>query len=274
MKILCPTDMSDSAINGIEYAARLAQSLKSSLTLVNFQKIPVGEGLTLFALGERKSVKEARKSDAVLDETCSDIHKTYNIPCDHLVIPSLGSMEKTIAEEGEKFDLIVLGTNGANELFQHYFGTHSFQIAKQTNTPVLIVPEGATFKPYREIVFSSDYNEGDTLHLKELKALAESFKARIKIIHVSEKDTEAGKALFKTFCNSIEEELDTISQVDCQQIINKDVFDALEKLIEKSESDLVTVSYQKHSILYKLFHKNLIKELTASVSVPMLVLHN
>ena len=48
MKILCPTDLSQSALNAMEYAARLSQQLKATLTFLNVQKMPLGEGVSLF----------------------------------------------------------------------------------------------------------------------------------------------------------------------------------------------------------------------------------
>ncbi len=273
MKILCPTDFSPAALNGIEYAARLAQKTKSSLTFLHIQKIHIHEGVSLFSGGEIESVKESKVAAKTLKDICADIKKTFNLDCTYEIIPAVGLIENIISTEAEKFDLTVIGTNGADSAYEYYFGSHSFRIARGTNTPVLIVPDDCTFKEITNVVFASDYNKDDELYLKQLKDFADIFKTHINVIHISKNDTELGKQVYKSFCNLLEETFGYDNRMHFKRIISEEPADAIEQFTHQTNSELLAIYFHPHSLLYRLFHENLIKKITSRADFPMLVFH-
>ena len=274
MKILCPTDLSQPALNAMEYSARLAQQLKATLTFLNVQKMPLGEGVSLFSGGERESVKLTNMFSEILEDHCKETTLKFKISCDQLVSNTLGSVEKSIAEVGDEFDLIVVGTNGSNNIFEFYFGTHSYNISRNAETPVLIVPENCEFKPNSVIYIASDYSSEDQLNLSQLDEIFKVFNPRYEIVHVSEADSELSKTVYHSFRNSIEDEIDFIQRVSFHRLIQKDVVSGLKSLMDTNEMDMLVISFQKHGPVYKLFHKNLIKEITAYTTIPLFIFHN
>lgn len=273
MKILCPTDFSEAAFNGIEYAAKIAEYLKSSLTLVNIQKISVGEGVTMFAGGERESHKQSREASEILYGYCRDINKTFKIPADFLVMTSGSIFEKTIAEVGDKYDLIVIGTKGVSQLSTYYFGTHSYQISKEANSPVLIVPLGCEFTPFKKIVYATDYHIGDELLLKQVQFLLENFNTEIELVHVSTNEITLSTDVFLDFKNKLEQALNYNPKVSFKRVVSENIIEKLEKIVGEDNSDLLVVCLQKHLLPYQMVHKNLVKELTSDSLVPVLVFH-
>ena len=272
-KILCPTDFSEASLTGIEYASKLAQALNAQITLINIVKTSIGEGVTLFAGGERASVKEANSSHALLDDYCKEISMTCNITCNQIILPVLGSIEDNIAETGKDFDLIVMGTNGVNELFSYYFGTHSFHVAKKVTTPVLIVPSDCTFKPLKKIIFASDYNTADVIFLKQIKQFIDLFNSDVKVIHVSKNNSELSQQVYRSFTNIMEEELSSFPRLSFQRIIGDDVQQQLEDIVNKTNPDLLITCLEEHNFLYKLVHRNLVKRLIDVSETPILVMH-
>lgn len=274
MKILCPTDLSQSALNAMEYAARLSQQLKATLTFLNVQKMPLGEGVSLFSGSERESVKITNMFSDILEDHCKETTLKFNISCDQLISSTVGSVEKSIAEIGGEFDLIVIGTNGSNNIYEFYFGTHSYNISKNAETPVLIVPENCEFKAISEIYIASDYTSEEELNLNHLDGIFKDFNPRYEIVHISEVDSELSKTVYHSFRNSIEDESDFIHRVSFHRLIQENTVSGLKSLIDKNKMDMLVVSFQKHGPVYKLFHKNLIKEITAYTTIPLFIFHS
>ena len=272
-KILCPTDFSAASMNATEFAAKLAQQTGSILTLLNVQKIHISDGVSLFAMAERESVREAKISSDSLKEMCDDINKSFKISCNHEVIPSISAFENVVAEESDKYNLIVVGTNGSDSMYQFYFGSHSFRIAKKTVCPVLVVPETCNYKGISNIVFASDYKPGEDFSLHQLTGIAEAFGSNIRILHVNQKDNEESKNDFDSFCNIIKMEFKENEKITFVRIINEKIIDAIKDEIKKSDVDLIVVNMKEHGYLYRVFHKDLIENLTSVAETPVLIYH-
>lgn len=277
MKILCPTDFSSAATNGIEYAAKLAQKMNATLTLFNVQPLYISEGVSLFSGGELESMHEAKASEKMLIDIVSDVKKTFGIICSYEVIPSFSSFEKIIEDESWKYNLIVVGTNGADNLYQFYFGTHSFRLAKKTKCPVLIVPEDCAYEDITTMVFASGYIKGDELLLQQLKQfigqMAATSALKLQVLHVSEKDTPVSQEVYRSFCNLTEEALGIDQGIEFKRILNEREAEAIENYMNTIPSGLLAVCMEEHGFLYRIFHKNLVKRLTAFANYPVLVFH-
>lgn len=271
MKILCPVDFSEEGINGMEYASRLAQSLSATLTLVNVQKLSIGDGMALFAGAESESHKLASDANDLLADFCDDIRLTFNIEVDHEVLTSLNTIENCINEVGGNYDLIVIGTSGVQEFSSFYLGTHSFRVSKIAKTPVLIIPLESTFKPMLEVVFATDYEISDNLLLKQLHFVLENFKAQIKLVHVSGKEVTVSEEIFNSFKRELEDELNYNPKISFKRLVSNRIIEKLEAIVDGKDVDMLVVCFEKHSLPYQLTHRNLIKELTSNPLLPILI---
>jgi len=271
MKILCPVDFSEEGINGMEYASRLAQNLNATLTLVNVQKLSIGEGMTMFAGGERESHKLASEASDLLVDYCNDIRLTFDVEADHVVMTSMNTIENCINEIGSKYDLIVLGTNGVQEFSSFYLGTHSFRVSKNAKSPVLIVPIDSTYKPMLDVVYATDYDMDDNLLLHQLQFVIKSFKARVKLVHVSGKEIAVSEEVFSSFKRELEEKLNDNPKISFKRLVSDHIIEKLEAIVEGKDVDMLVVCFEKHSLPYRLTHRNLIRELTSDPKVPVLV---
>lgn len=271
-KIVCPTDFSPASINAIEYSAKLAQQVNAMLTLLHIEPVSMGEGVSLFSGGVRESTIEAKAAMRKLEKITLDIIQTYNIKCDFEVAPSMVILENAIAAEAKKFDLLVTGTNSENNSFQYYVGSNSYRMAKKSNIPVMIIPDDYSYKALDNITLISDYSRHDRFVLAKLKQLANIFNSSVQVIHISEKDTPVSQELYKSFCNAIGEEFDFNPQIKFERIIQNTEASMVDSILN-IKTDLLAVCLEEHNVLYRLFHKNLVRELASNVESPMLVFH-
>jgi len=273
-KIACPFDFSSAAINAVEYAANLARLNSARLTLVNIQKVYAGESTSILAGGELPFKTEAEENAQKLEEYVREIHNVFNIECNFDIHASMSHFSNSLKRLSFDYDLIVIGTNGESDLAQFYTGSDSYEVAKKSAIPVLIVPENYSHKTIKKILFASDYTKDDSLQMEQLLKFTKPVAAELEVIHISRKDTLLSSELYRTFVSYTQDILSSIANVHFKRIVSDDPIETIEDYIGQSGADLLALKYKKHSLLYKFLHQNLIKELAADQQLPILIFHN
>ena len=274
MKILCPTDFSSCGNTGVEYAARLAQELKASLTLIFIQEMYLTEGASMFSGGQPSSFRESKEADKRLLELSNLIKNEFQISCNYLLDYSFTSFENKVAATSNNYDLVVTGTNGTETLNQFYSGSHSYKLAMEAKCPVLIVTDGSQYRGIKNVVFATSFLKNDAILVEQLDDFINYFNPNLHIVHVSHDESPAAKETFKAFCNLAAENLTYKGEVNYQRIVSDEPVDALESYLNKINADILVLSAEKHDLIYRLFHTNLIKEITAyNADFPILIVH-
>lgn len=79
-----------------------------------------------------------------------------------------------------------MGTQGNSGLRKYLYGSHTAAVIDQSPIPVLTLPEGITFKPFRKMVYATDYNYSNINDVKKIAAFAEKFNSTISLIHINQ----------------------------------------------------------------------------------------
>jgi len=272
MRILCPTDFSEAAINGIEYAAELARQIHGTITLINVQPLALNQRVSLDSATETIDNETYLLSKSMQD-TSEEIKNRYHVSCDYIMASTGEVFEKAVAREASKFDLTIIGSNGANNLYQFYFGSHSYRMAKNSDIPVIIVPDNVRYTQIKRIVFTSDYENDDHLILQQLKDFTESVNAEINVLHVSKEDSEMKRVFYQSFCNKIEELFQFDNKIHFKRLISENPAAGIESYMVECNANMLTLFFEEHGVLYRLFHDNLIKKLTSYANFPIMIFH-
>ena len=139
-KFLCPVDFTEVAFHGIEYAARVASFVGASVTLCHVQPTIWPEAVFLEGEVEESEHAILEKLNAISQETA----QSFGIPCTFMMNRTTDTVEGSIAGLSGAFDLVVMGTNGTEDFFEFIFGSHSFNVSRLAQCPVLVVPENCT----------------------------------------------------------------------------------------------------------------------------------
>lgn len=179
-RILCPTDFSEAADQAIAYAAKLCKKIDAELTLLNVQSI--------FSLQPKEVIKgkflAIEPISTRLEEQCYQIMKVFKITCLSEVEPSNKGLSTIIADRAKDFDLIVMGTNGANDYYQFFFGTNSYQVIRTSSVPVMLIPQGCGYQDISTIVFAYDYVHERKLPITQLTQWAKLMDAKVTVLQV------------------------------------------------------------------------------------------
>ncbi len=269
-KILCPTDFSETAQNAIAYAAKLAQTTHCSLTLLNVQSVfdftPAevlrGRGMALAGAAER------------LEEESQQISQAFKISCYAEVESSSSKLSSVIHDKAQGYDLIVMGTDGPDDLYQFFGGSNTYNAILKSEIPVLLVPAGYVYSEIKTIVYAFDYLKERNLPLTRLVPITKTLKCELTILQVMEEsyskeaedDLRELQFIIRTFYgDDLNFKYDTIRSAEVAQSINS--------YILRNQPDALALCSVHRNLIQRLFHKSIIKNISAYCNYPVFVFH-
>ena len=269
-KILCPTDFSDAAQNAIRYAAKLAQITGAQLTLFNVQSMLNPAPQELIIEGEEM----ARPISESLESQSLEVSRAFKISCYAELQPSSASLAKTIADKAAGYDLIVMGTNGADDIYQFLTGSNAYKASIKSAVPVLLVPEDCLYREIKTIAYAFDYLRARKLPMEQLKPLVKSLKCSLSILQVME----------EAYSEEAEEELKELQfisrtlhtediELTFDTIRSYEIAESIHSYVLRTQPDMLALCAVHRNLLERLFHNSLIKNISAISTYPVYIFH-
>lgn len=269
--ILVPTDLSGVANNALEYAAKIALTINGKLLIANFKLANDVELVT-----EPQNCRYIRTTTEILRDISESTQKTFSVPCSFIEKSTKQNLQKAIGKLSADTDLIVMGTNGTDDIYQYFFGTNTYQVIKKTECPVFVIPEAVSYKPIKKIVFAWDYTRDNKAAFLQMNSLLKGCPYEIVFLHISHQKTiisdDVFDALKEEVCSSFSEN----ENIQFNRIFSEETenfSDKLHEFMENSNADLLAVTYYDRGIIPNLFHGNITRKLTEAATYPLLVLH-
>ncbi|MEN2283455.1 universal stress protein [Algoriphagus sp. SE2] len=271
--ILCPTDFSECSLNAIEYASRLAELYKADLFLfhvLNKEDYEKLSPLDTKGYHQVEFIKEklTNLQQAVLKESLPKGLNNCFIGHDN------GKIVATTLKEVERInaDMIVMGTEGINDLREHIIGSKTSRIVEDAAIDVFVVPRKVFFKRPRKWVYASDYLEEDKLAIQKIIELASFFDSEIDIVHVSSTHKAIDKSLHLEMIN----EISPFVKYEKVNYVLKSYRDelalGLENYLQTSKGDILVTLSKKKSFFDQIFTKNLSKKMAYFINKPLWVI--
>ena len=226
--ILVPVDFSDCSNNALHHAIQLASLTQAQLTLLHCYRVHIPAAEITIDLEPELALeyqKNAEKNFSRLRETTNGLS---SVP--HQEIIKINFIRDGILQTIEEVnaDLIVMGTKGADNRIDAFFGSNTYSTIKKSKIPVLAIPDEAKFKPVEKLLFASDFKHLEDLHrLDIIKTLAGLFNTKVEILHVghgwselSMHQTKAAAAIIEYFGHTdhsyhfIKEEINVEDAID------------------------------------------------------------
>jgi nucleotide-binding universal stress UspA family protein len=268
-KFLCPIDFSTYSINALEYAAKLLQVRKGSMTLIHI----FSEKEFLHALEGEKSDFNDLKDHAKnkLSTLADEIESEYEFDCDFVL--SIGEVNNSIAKYAHKnnFDLIVMGTQGIGYNRKTIIGSRTLRTVENSSIPVLTVPLDADFKGWNSVVYASDYSDDDKITMQKLVSFIYSFRSRIRFVHVSHSKNVMNENSYKEFKEELSSFLgyDKISYY--LKEYKKNISSGIEEFVNEQQGDVLVLLKRKRNFFEKLMGNSVSTEITYLSTHPLLI---
>lgn len=257
--ILVPIGASENAVSNLQYAIDLAQEVDAYVYVISvFQEFSKVGGLSKV----NTILKEDSKNR--LDEVLSKVDKRDVTIIAH---PIKGSVVETINRFNKHVpvDLMVLSPRSNSIREEVYLGNMSGKIMKQTNIPILIVPERAVFeKPKTILMAFKNGHFNDKKMLEPLRKFAKSFGSEIHVLHVETPDSTDEMKMVSTYLTKL--------QSSYKRTENATTFQAVLEHFQSHNPDMLCVVRRKRGFFKKLWEKNVVLKKEFHTSKPLLVL--
>lgn len=269
--ILILTDFSDAAVNATNYAAALAIQLHATRLIICYSEhIPSTMEIHLqnVILADVIHQRHQNQLDAVKKELRSWIQEPIAIdvyidqrPLD--IIVNDFNNDKSVG-------LIVMGLAGKSALEQKLIGSNTILVTKTTTIPILIIPERATYKFIKKVVFACNLRKvSKVTPVFAIKHMVQKLGASLSILNVNQYEEHFHP-------NTIPErdyirQLWGAEQPEYNFIENDDIVMGIMDFADENQVQLVIAVPRKYGFFAKLFHESLTKKLTYYIHLPLLL---
>lgn len=276
-KILIPTDFSENAINAINYAVELFKYEICEFYFMHAYQDDIYADEVLLsketlestiAIISKKSAEQLHNTTKLANSMSNNPRHSYHKISSNNVL--VDEANKIVDEQN--IDLIVMGTRGKTNNRKLTFGSHTLQVLKYVQCPVLAIPENYKYTQPRHILFPTDYMiPYKRRELKLLCEIAVPYRAVIDMLYISKSNTLSLRQNDnKAF---IEGEL-------CKNNINfkiensKHIINTIYKHIKENSTDILVMVNTRHSFLEFMLFQSTIDELSLNLDIPFLALQN
>lgn len=270
-RILCPTDFSSTANNAIAYAAKFAQVTGSEIILFHVQSLfdlPPGDLLK----GKSEQVERAK---SILEAQALEVSGAFDISCYADVEVSGTSLSTLISKVGSQFDLIVMGTNGPDDLFQFFTGSNTYNVIRKSTVPVLLIPASVEYAELELAVLAYDFFRDGMPPVKQVHDILRSFACEIRVLQLLEVSySELQEREIEERKEQITVELTDAIPVSFDSLHTDNLPHALEMYVQKNKADLLILNTHHYSVIQRIFHKSITKALSVLADFPVLVIHS
>jgi len=271
--ILCPTDFSECSLNAIEYAAKLGEKYQANLILfhvlnqADYMKLSpldtAGTHQINFITEKLNNLKEAVSQESMPKglKSCEIAYRKGKIVQDTLDYSIL-----------IKADLIVVGTEGINDLRENIIGSRASRIVESAVMDVLVVPRRVFFKAPKKLVYASDYLEEDKLAMRKILEIARFYDAEVDLVHFSSSQKAIDKSLHMTMVEEIEPFISYEKVNFVLKSFRDDLALGLENYLNVSKADVLFTLSKKRSFFEQIFTNSISKKMAYFINKPLWVI--
>ncbi len=276
-KVLIPTDFSDNAMNALKYALELFKYDVSAFFIMHAYEDDIYADEDLRSKETIDQVTEiiSNRSKLKLESIIKEIRETSPNPRHTYTIVSSNSMlleeaDKIVDEEN--IDIVVMGTRGKTNDRRLTFGSHTLQVLKYVQCPVLAIPEDYKGIQPRHILFPTNYLiPYKRRELKFLCELASPFRAVLDMLYISKSDKLSLRQ--ENNQNFIKDEL-CKNEINFKTVSDKSITNAIYTYIKEHNVDMLVMVNTRHSFLENILFQSTIDKVSLYIDIPFLALQN
>jgi len=275
-KILVPIDFSRSSLNAAYFACKIAQKNDSHLIFLHAYRVPLNN--TFVPATVINHVAFEREKEAI-QEFRAYMVKYLKTQLTKEELPPMkfelqyGFATDIIQERAVHYDtsLIIMGTNGADSVWDKMMGSITSNIIKHSQVPVLAVPVTATYNDFEKIVYATDFDKKDIETLKRVEEFANLFDAEIGLLHIAPPNDN--QDWYKASLLGDDLNSESLGDLPIYNIENNNVLEGIEHFINNNQFDLLAVLTHSKNFFENLLQTSVTKKLALRTHIPILAYH-
>lgn len=257
--ILVPIGSSENGHNTLQYAIDFAAAMGAKVFVFRAYKVIAKAG-TMINIDDIVSRETQLYLRSVVSRVDTKDVEVKIIMAKGDVVESIISVDKELG-----VDLVVTEPKSNSIKEEVFLGSTSGSIVKNTKIPVLIVPEGNSFKPFETALtaFKSGKLKRENM-LKPLNEIIATFATKVNLLLVKTPDYQEEDLVLDPALVAIQNSLTTTENVT--------TFQGVLEHFQSNNPDLLCVFRRKRGFFQKLWETNTILKSEFHCSIPMLIL--
>lgn len=273
--ILIPTDFSKNARNALRYALSFFSNVSVKFHLLHVISSNEHKELSLQDALATKQENTSADPSLLLEKEIEHCTKTTQNPTHRFhTITKESPLIETIRNCVEEYDIdyIVLGTRGATKSNSEGIGSNAHEVVTKVKCPVIVIPEEAKNRTFKNIALPTDYNNWDTNRmLTNLYEMLLIKQANLHILQIQTKNQSPTKLQEET--KDIVQELFKSSNHTYHTVNNNNLDDEIQNYVDKSHIDMIAVVGRNLNFAQRLLFRPKKKTIKYHLNTPFLVLH-
>jgi len=282
-KILLPAKLSEDSIRMIQFALPLAHKINAEIKVLYVYGDPnIAESKKHTASWEKHVKIELREAHKKAQEKLVEFSTELKnkIPKELLEPVKLhyrmlkGIPEFVISEASYRYqpDMLIMGTGKAEDVNGEFMDKIVIKVIERSDFPVLAVPSTAIYpkKEKLNVMYATDFYNSDDSSLNKLLSFLQSFEKEIHCVHIDLNDDPEHPQKVEQL-NKILEEKYPEHKIRCKLYESSDIVKGVNDFVEKNNIDIISLSKQKRSTFYKMFHSDTLGKLLITEKIPMLI---
>ena len=269
--IIVPTDFTAASSNAVQFAVDMALQIKATIFLLHAYQLPVAiaepPAITL-TIDEIKKASEQR-----LTELKEEISKQINYKVNVIADARPGNIIDELAIACKKMHpfAVVMGSCRSGKLERMLFGSAALSAIHHLETPVLMIPPYAKFKPVKRIGLAYDFGHYVPIsHQQEIRSVIEAFNAELHVLNVDHNHPRKQESKRHTFLLHR-----TIADLNPEYhfIDRENIEVGLNELADQYHIDFMIMIPRKHKLLEMLFRKSHADQMALHTHMPLMAIH-
>lgn len=268
--IVCPVDFSPASKSAAEYAAAMATEVGAELVLLHAFDVPV-----MFTDAPMTFISEASgqlrmQSDRKLRQWGRLLQKHHpGLRWESFSLEGLPHRKAIEFAEEKNADLIVMGTTGTSRLQRVVMGSTVARILRESNTPVIVVPRGASYNGISKILFATDLREDNLRAASMIIPFARSFSAAIDFVYIEDQhvlsDDDAVEKMTKRIRTRIK-----YPKISGYVARDTSLVKGLDRLVVKLKTDIVVLFTHERHFPESVYHPSVTRLVAHHTHIPLL----
>lgn len=264
-------------MNAIKYALELFKYEKSEFYIMHAYQddIYADEALLTRETLEAATKIVADRSQNQLESILREINKISPNPRHTYKVVSANNLlleESDKIVDDENIDIIVMGTRGKTNDEKLTFGSHTLQVLRYVQCPVLAIPKNYRYTKPKHILFPTNYMiPYKRRELKLVCEMAAPYRAKIDLLYIS----KSSKLSMRQDDNRdfMKAEL-CKNEINFKTINGKNIVKSINKYIADNPIDMLVMVNTRHSFFENLLFQSTIDKLGLNLDIPLLALQN
>ncbi len=257
--ILVPIGSTENSINTLQYAINFAEATNAKVFVMRAYKVLTKAGAFVNADDTMQ-----RETNLYLRAMINSVDRK-NVAIKMItakgdVLESITAIDRELG-----MDLIIMGPKSNSIKEEVFLGNTSGSVLKQTNIPMLIIPDGYQFSPIKSVLtaFKSGIMNKENV-LSPLNKILKTFKASSNLLLVKTPNYTEDDLVLDSNLGDIKNEL-TVTE-------NATTFQGVLEHFQSHNPDLLCVFRRNRGFFQKLWEKNTILKKEFHCNIPLLVL--